>query len=77
MEEKELPVDYRTPKSRKSEFVLLGKTYVALYAVVAFEPARVTTPAAMRDMTRLYLDCGHVIVVDVPPHKVRNIMESK
>ena len=63
--------DYRTPKSPKSEFILLGKTYVALYAVVAFEQGEAL------GTTRLYLDCGHVIVVGVPANKVRNIMETK
>ena len=77
MAEKQQPIDYRIPVVRKSNFTLLGETYVDLRAIVAFEPARVTTPAAMGDRTRLYLDCGHVIVVDVPPHKVRNIMETK
>ena len=77
MAEKQPSVDYRIPKSPKSDFTLLGKTYVDLRAIVAFEPSRVTTPSAMGDMTRIYLDCGHVIVVDVPPHRVRNIMESK
>ena len=77
MAEKQLHADYRTPVVRKPNFTLLGETYVDLRAIVAFEPVRVTTPAAMGDRTRLYLDCGHAIVVDVPPHNVRNIMESK
>ena len=77
MAEKHPPIDYRTHVVRKPKFTLLGETYVDLRAIVAFEPSRVTTPSAMGDMTRIYLDCGHVIVVDVPPHRVRNIMESK
>ena len=55
----------------KSNFTPLGKTYVDLRAIVAFEQGEEL------GTTRLYLDCGHVIVVDVPAHNVRNIMESK
>ena len=70
MAEKQPHADYRTPVVRKSEFTLLGKTYVALYAVVAFEPYS-------GNITRIYLDSGHQILVDLPAHNVRNIMESK
>ena len=49
--------------------IFAGKTYVALYAVVAFEPYS-------GNMTKIYLDSGHEILVDLPAHNVRNSMES-
>ena len=53
-----------------SKFTLLGKTYVDLHAVVAFEQHS-------GNMTKIYLDCGHEILIDLPAHNVRNILESK
>ena len=53
-----------------SKFTLLGKTYVDLRAVVAFEPASDQT-------TNIYLDSGHQILVDLLAHNVRYIMETK
>ena len=54
----------------KSNFTLLGKTYVDLRAIVAFEQAS-------DSRTKIYLDCGHEILVDLPAHNVRNLLESK
>ena len=70
MAEKQQPIDYRIPVVRKSNFTLLGETYVDLRAIVAFEQAS-------DSRTKIYLDCGHEILVDLPAHKVRNIMETK
>lgn len=53
-----------------SNFTLLGKTYVDLRAIVAFEQTS-------DSRTKIYLDCGHEIVVDVPAHNVRYILETK
>ena len=54
----------------KSNFTLLGKTYVDLRAIVAFEQS-------LDSRTKIYLDSGHEILVDLPAHSVRYILETK
>ena len=61
---------YIPSKSPNGGFVLMGRTYVAPWSVVAFEIAGDET-------TLLFLEGGHRLVVDLAAHKVRNIMETK